>query len=253
MNSLQTPPSAPYLGAKLHGQVTHELGRRIVGGLYPPGSRLPNEEDLCLELGVSRSALREATKALAAKRLIESRPRIGTTVRAPVLWNTLDPDVLAWRCATLPDARFFAQLTEMREMIEPHGAALAARHRSAQQLAAMQSAYQRMADSATLEEWVEADLAFHSALLHASNNLLLIPLVAVIGSALETLLSQTARRATDFKIALPEHKRVLDAVAHQDANAAFHGMSLLLTDTRRRVPEWQDADIDSTTLLVAQG
>jgi DNA-binding FadR family transcriptional regulator len=249
------PPSTavtPYSGAKLHGQVTHELGRRIVGGLYPPGSRLPNEEDLCQELGVSRSALREATKALAAKRLIEARPRIGTTVRPPLSWNTLDPDVLAWRCATLPDAGFFSQLTEMREMIEPHGAALAARHRSPDQLAAIEAAYQRMADAATLEDWVAADLAFHSALLHASNNLLLIPLVAVIGSALETLLSQTARRATDFKIALPDHKRVLDAVAQQDPNAAFHGMSLLLTDTRRRVPEWQ---IGNTTdsMLAPQG
>ena len=212
-----------------------------MGGVYPPGTRLPNEEDLCLELGVSRSALREATKALAAKHLIESRPRIGTTVRAPLSWNTLDPDVLAWRCATLPDASFFSQLTEMREMIEPHGAALAARHRTPEQLVAIQAAYQRMADAATLESWVEADLAFHSALLHASNNLLLIPLVAVIGSALETLLSQTARRANDFKIGLPDHKRVLDAVVQQNANAAFHSMSLLLTDTRRRVPEWQNA------------
>jgi DNA-binding FadR family transcriptional regulator len=241
MSKPQATAVTPYSGAKLHGQVTHELGRRIVGGLYPPGSRLPNEEDLCQELGVSRSALREATKALAAKRLIEARPRIGTTVRPPLSWNTLDPDVLAWRCATLPDASFFSQLAEMREMIEPHGAALAARHRSAEQLSAIEAAYQRMADAATLEAWVEADLAFHSALLHASNNLLLIPLVAVIGSALETLLSQTAQRATDFKVALPEHKRVLDAVAQQNVSAAFHGMSLLLSDTRQRVPEWQTA------------
>ena len=62
----------------LHRQIIQELGSRIVGGRYPAGESLPNEEVLCAELQVSRTALREAVKVLGAKGLLDSRPRIGT-------------------------------------------------------------------------------------------------------------------------------------------------------------------------------
>jgi DNA-binding transcriptional regulator YhcF (GntR family) len=64
--------SATYTGRNLHGQVVNEMGRRVVGGVYPSGAVLPNEEQLCQELQVSRTALREAVKVLAAKGLLES-------------------------------------------------------------------------------------------------------------------------------------------------------------------------------------
>jgi len=157
-----------YIGRNLHAQVVHELGRRIVGGACVPGQALPNEEDLCRELGVSRTAIREAVKVLAAKGLVESRPRIGTRVRPTLAWNLLDPDVLAWRCATLPDPHFVQQLTEMREIIEPASAALAARNRTQAQLRRIEDAYAAMAASPTIDDWVGADLEFHSAILDAT-------------------------------------------------------------------------------------
>ncbi|MCX7279363.1 MAG: GntR family transcriptional regulator, partial [Burkholderiales bacterium] len=104
-----------YTGRNLHGQVVSELGKRIVSGIYPAEAVLPNEEQLCQELEVSRTALREAVKVLAAKGLLESRPRIGTRVRNRDLWNLLDPDILAWRCAIGADAEFLRHLTELRE------------------------------------------------------------------------------------------------------------------------------------------
>jgi DNA-binding FadR family transcriptional regulator len=96
-----------YAGRNLHGQVVNELGRRVVGGTYAAGALLPNEDHLCIELAVSRTALREAIKVSAAKGLLEPRPRIGTRVRTTEQWNLLDPDILAWRCATGADAKFF--------------------------------------------------------------------------------------------------------------------------------------------------
>ena len=224
-----------YSGRNLHGQVVHELGRRIVGGTCPPGQALPNEEELCRELGVSRTALRESVKVLAAKGLVESRPRIGTRVRANEEWNMLDPDVLAWRCATLPDAHFVLQLTEMREIIEPASAGLAARNRSQAQLRQIEDAYAAMAASGNIDEWVGADLQFHSAILDATNNPLLRPLAAMIGSALESLLGLSARKAGDFKVALPDHKQVLEAIRAQDSEAAQQRMASLLADTRARL------------------
>jgi len=224
-----------YIGRNLHGQVVHELGRRIVGGACTPGQALPNEEDLCRELGVSRTAIREAVKVLAAKGLVESRPRIGTRVRPTLAWNLLDPDVLAWRCATLPDPGFVLQLAEMREIIEPASAALAARNRTQAQLRRIEDAYAAMAASTTIDDWVEADLEFHSAILDATNNPLLLPLAAMIATALESLLSLSARKASNFKVALPDHGLVLDAIRQQDDDRAMQHMRKLLADTRARL------------------
>lgn len=221
-----------YSGRKLHGQVVQELGRRVASGAYAEEALLPNEDQLCQELHVSRTALREAVKVLAAKGLLEPRPRIGTRVRARALWNLLDPDVLAWRCAAGADAEFLRHLLELREIIEPAAAALAAASRSPEQLAAIASALQDMAQAPGLTQWVEADLAFHTAVLRATNNPLLMPLAAMVGSALESLLGLSARSAGDFKRGLPDHQKVLEAIARGDAPSALHRMASLLADTR---------------------
>lgn len=221
-----------YAGRNLHGQVVQELGRRVVGGVYAAGALLPNEEQLCSELAVSRTALREAVKVLAAKGLLEARPRIGTRVRTKDLWNLLDPDILAWRCATGADAEFLRHLTELREIIEPAAASLAASSRTEAQLLAISKAFHAMEKAQNISQWIEADLEFHTAILSATNNPLLMPLAAIIGSALESLLGVTARNANDFRLALPEHKKVFEAIQHGDSQSALHRMAGMLSDTR---------------------
>jgi DNA-binding FadR family transcriptional regulator len=221
-----------YTGRNLHGKVVNEMGRRVVSGGYVAGALLPNEEQLCRELQVSRTALREAVKVLAAKGLLEPRPRIGTRVRPRDQWNLLDPDILAWRCATGADAEFLRHLTELREIIEPAAASLAATSRSEEQLSAIASALNDMRDAPAIAQWIEADLAFHTAVLRATNNPLLMPLAAIIGSALESLLGVSARSAGDFKRGLPDHQKVFDAIESGDAQSALHRMAGLLSDTR---------------------
>src|ERR1041384_698122 len=81
----------------LHGAVVHDIGVRIVRGDLQPGDPLPTEEELGSQLAVSRTVLREAVKVLAAKRLVDSRPKTGTRVLDRSDWNLLDPDVLAWQ------------------------------------------------------------------------------------------------------------------------------------------------------------
>lgn len=224
--------TSTYTGRNLHGQVVNEMGRRVVSGTYPAGALLPNEEQLCQELQVSRTALREAVKVLAAKGLLESRPRIGTRVRSRDVWNLLDPDILAWRCATGADPEFLRHLTELREIIEPAAASLAAGSRSPEQLAAIGAALQAMENANDMAQWVEADLAFHTAILKGTNNPLLMPLAAIIGSALESLLSVTARSAGDFKRGLPDHQKVYAAIEAGNAQNALHRMAGMLSDTR---------------------
>lgn len=226
------PASHTYAGRKLHGQVVQELGRRVVSGSYPAGAVLPNEEQLCQGLQVSRTALREAVKVLAAKGLLEARPRTGTRVRPRDQWNLLDPDILAWRCATGADAEFLRHLTELREIIEPAAAALAANSRTPEQLAAIAAALQDMRQAPAIAQWIAADLAFHTAVLRATNNPLLMPLAAIIASALASLLGVTARSAGDFKRALPDHQKVFEAIESGDAQSALHRMAGMLSDTR---------------------
>ncbi len=94
--------SRTYSKRSRHGQVAHEIGIRIMSGELAIGATPPNEAEFSGRLNVSRTALRESIKVLAAKGLLESRPKIGTRVRPRAAWNMLDPDVLAWRLEALP-------------------------------------------------------------------------------------------------------------------------------------------------------
>src|SRR5881628_1717221 len=110
----------------LHGAVVHDVGVRILRGDLAPGDPLPNEDELSGELAVSRTVLREAIKVLAAKRLVESRPKTGTRVRERSDWNLLDPDVLAWHLEAGLTDKFLQNTLELRGLIEPGAARLAA-------------------------------------------------------------------------------------------------------------------------------
>src|SRR3546814_15925564 len=91
----QRGESRTFSRRNIHGQIAHEIGQRILRGDFPPGAVLPNEATFSVELKVSRTALREAIKVLAAKGLVDPRPKIGTRVRPRAHWNLPDPNQLA--------------------------------------------------------------------------------------------------------------------------------------------------------------
>lgn len=219
----------------LHSSVVQELGRRIVSGNLAPGEGLPREEVLAAQMNVSRTALREAMKVLTTKGLIESRQRTGARVREAIHWNQLDADVLAWRCASMPTDSFVDKLVEMRELIEPAAAAAAAKHRTAAQLADLKAAYAAMAAAQGLDDWAEADLAFHERLLHATNNELMVSLFSVISTALGTLFLLSARNADYFRAALPLHEKVYEAVRRRQADAARAAMLEMVSYSRDNI------------------
>jgi len=220
----------------LHGQIVHELGRQIVAGHYVPGAILPREDRLAEQLQVSRTALRESLRVLGSKGLIETRQKVGTRVRDASHWNLLDPDVLAWHGAALPNATFVEQLAEMRELVEPGAAALAARRRTDAQLACIRDAYDAMAAAGDMEAWAAADLRFHHAVLDATGNALLRPLFSVIETALGSYLLLSARKAdADFKYSLPRHASVYEAIAARDPHAARQAMLDMIADSRRNL------------------
>jgi DNA-binding FadR family transcriptional regulator len=216
----------------LHGQVVRELGSRIVAGDLKPGTVLPPEDALAESMQVSRNALREALKVLSAKGLIESRPKTGTRVRPAESWSQLDADVLSWRCASMPTDDFVEKLIEMRELIEPTAAAVAAQRRSAAQLAGIDRAYRQMDAARDTSEWAEADLDFHHAVLHATGNELMISLFSVIESVLGMFFVLSAQTAGDFKYSLPQHHKVLEAIRRKQPEAARRAMQAMITDSR---------------------
>ncbi|MFD2264076.1 FadR/GntR family transcriptional regulator [Lacibacterium aquatile] len=231
----QTAARRTYSKRSLHGQVAHDLGRRIIGGSYPEGSLLPNEEELSTELDVSRTALREAIKVLTAKGLIVSRPKIGTKVRPRGDWNMLDPDVLEWTIQTSDLTVFSRKLIEMRDMIEPAAAGLAARNHRPEQAVELVEAYRAMDASQTHQDWSAADLRFHQAMLSATGNELVGALGTLIETALITSFDYSARHARKPKESLILHRDVLDAILSRDPAAATQAMEVLLTDAREAI------------------
>jgi DNA-binding FadR family transcriptional regulator len=146
--------------------------------------------------------LREAIKVLAAKRLVESRPKTGTRVRPRRDWNLLDPDVLAWQIEAGPDANFLGQALELRRMIEPAAARLAAERATDDQIAALYRAYEEMtAAGDELDAFMEPDLRFHSLLLEACRNELLEHMSEIFTAVLSR--SWRTRRAASSRIRAP--------------------------------------------------
>jgi DNA-binding FadR family transcriptional regulator len=136
----------PRKGSKrVHGSIAHDLGVAILTGQYAPGDRLPGEIEFSEQLKVSRSAYREAVRILAAKGLVESRPKTGTRVSDRSRWNVLDPEVLGWSFASEPSEEFIRDLFELRMIVEPAAAELAAIRRNGADLARMGHALGEMA------------------------------------------------------------------------------------------------------------
>ncbi|WP_322083266.1 FadR/GntR family transcriptional regulator [Burkholderia sp. BCC1972] len=219
----------------LHGQTAFRLATAILRGDYPPESLLPREPDLMEMYGVSRTVMREALRTLTSKGLVESRPKVGTRVRPRRAWNLLDADLLDWYARVAPPLAFALKLQEMREMIEPYAAALAARTHTPEACDAIDGAARAMAAARNVDEWVRADLRFHLSVLEAGGNELLVPLGALIDRTLEAQLHLNARRADVYNASLAEHVAVSDAIRARDEDGARRAMATLLAVTRARI------------------
>ncbi|GGB90188.1 GntR family transcriptional regulator [Novosphingobium endophyticum] len=224
-------------GRRLHGAIAHKLGTDILSGKYVPGDILSGEVAFAEELNVSRSAYREAIQVLTAKGLVASRPKTGTRVLPRDRWNLLDPEVLGWAFAGEPDIEFVRNLFELRAIVEPAAARLAAQRRDKADLKAMKDALAAMRQhTLTTETGRAADRDFHSAILHATRNEALIALSASIGAAVNWTTQFKHRSPTLPRNPLPDHVRVYDAIVAEDPEAAAEAMNVLvdlaLEDTR---------------------
>jgi DNA-binding FadR family transcriptional regulator len=241
--------SQRYPHRNLHGQIVHTLGRRILSGEIRPGDAL----QAGTAMTASRTALREAIKVLAAKGLVEAKPKIGTRVTPRESWNLLDPDVMAWQHDGLPRPRFLKKLTEVRAVIEPQAAAFAAERADAAALQALSSAFDDMASAsaapgaARVDAFVEADMRFHLIILRASGNDLLEQMARVVYSALVVSFQTTTRLPGSAERALPKHRAILKAILARQPARAHAAMESLIAETAREIGQLPDGDENGAT------
>lgn len=221
-----------------HDLVTHGIGQSIMQGRFPVGSILPGDAELMELFGVSRTALREALKTLAAKGLIESKTKVGTKVRDRNSWNMFDADILEWHLELGVDAQFLGWLFEIRQTLEPLACATAAMRRTPEQLEAMDRALLAMYQcEKSRQGFTKADLAFHQAILEASGNPFLQSIGSVIGAALAASFSISSPVSSDdqFKRVMRQHQAVFDAIKEGNSADASDAMSALILQAAERV------------------
>jgi GntR family transcriptional repressor for pyruvate dehydrogenase complex len=218
---------------RLYEQIVDQVEKRILSGELNPGDKLPPERELVKQFGVSRTAVREAIKALSQKGLIAVYPGRGTFVidsTSSAVRHSLDMLIKVGGKDGVTD------LVEVREILEPEIAALAANRATEEQIMTIQETVATMENA--MEDpntFVEADLDFHLALAQATNNAL-IP--ALIDSLID-LLRQHRMRAAAVEGALqrgqPFHKLIIDAIRRKDEDSAREAMRAHLKQIRQEM------------------
>ncbi|MFI7129404.1 FadR/GntR family transcriptional regulator [Nonomuraea sp. NPDC050153] len=210
-----------------HDRVVSSLGAAIVTGDIAPDEDL-DVAALQERFGVSRTAVREALRVLAAKGLVGARPRRGTFVAPREQWALLDADVLRWRFADRVDERFLDELGEVRLTVEPAVARMAALRRTDRDLADLEDALTAMREAVgrPAGEQVEADLAFHHALLRAAHNELMAQMATAIEAGLR--LRDQFVHTTLTSESTDKHAEVLLAVRRQRPKGAEAAMRALI-------------------------
>ena len=222
-----------YPNERLHGQLVHDLGARIVGHQFVSGQSIPTEDELVAQTGASRTAVREAAKVLAGKGLLVSRTSAGTRVQEERHWSLLDADVMAWRYESNPTLKQLEDLAGLRIALEPEAARVAAECQDLAALARVSEAFSDMrANMRDLDAFIQADLRFHQAIFEASGNELLIHLHSTMSVAMSAVRQVHTRSLRRNRQTLPDHERVLLALRGGNAGEAAAVMRSLVEGAR---------------------
>jgi DNA-binding FadR family transcriptional regulator len=220
----------------LHRRVAAGLGGRIVRGEIGEGETLPNEAALGAELGVSRTVVREAVKVLAARRLLEVRPKTGTRVRPRREWNMLDPEVLEWQFSGEAAPAALQDLLEVRRVIEPAAARLAAERARPEELRELERAWDGMVEATgRAGSSVDPDLRFHLGVLAATHNAFMRSFGWLIQAVLRSSFRLTSADRAAYLRSVEQHRKVLGAIRGGDASRAEVSMRELLESTAEDV------------------
>lgn len=222
--------------SRIHA-VLETLGREIAQGVIPDGAVLPPEHDLEHRFGVGRGVVREVIKTLSGKGLVSVRPRHGTHVLPQRDWSLLDRDVLNWLVGQdKPDHALLLAIQEVRSIIEPAAAELAAIRATGKDRQMINAAIRAMEASDSQSTATAADKAFHLAVLDATHN----PVLQGFRGAIDTILSAVFVVAVDsvdgwFDDNLSNHAATARAIEEGDARKARKAMERVIGLTQSKL------------------
>lgn len=215
----------------------------ISSGRISPGDRMPPEQELATMLGISRSSLREAVKALSQARVLDVRRGDGTYV------TSLEPELLLSGLSFVVDLMqdsTLIEVFEVRKLLEPAATALAAKRISDEQVNTLRESLAEMRTAHDPEELVMRDFEFHAQVAAATGN-------SSLCSILEAL-STRALRARIWRasvsgmktMTLSQHALILEALADRDAVLARSAATIHVSESERWLKEYLGATLDSS-------
>jgi DNA-binding FadR family transcriptional regulator len=228
MNKSVSAPEQTKQRQSLNHRLASEIGAEIVSGRLSVGSLIPSEPELCARFGVSRTVVREAVKLLCSKGLLQTGSGTGTWVLPTSEWNFLDPVVFGWVRDSDDSDRAIGHLFAFRNAVEPAAAAEAARNANLQQLYALESALELMETAKDdFGKWIEGDVAFHTALYIASNNVFMAPLANLFREYFRMSFKVSSSHL-HHQHCLQEHRDVFAAIRSRNPEAAEQAVRVLL-------------------------
>ena len=216
-NTLQTMYK-PIKTGRIYENIAEQIELQILSGNLSPGDKFPSERELGEQFKVSRTAVREAMKTLRQRGLVEIHPGRGTFV--------IDSTSQAMRHSLglvikLEHLEGTQNLVQVREILEPEIAALAAKHATPKNILAMSEAIAAMDNAGDdMDDFIEGDLDFHLALAEGTQNDFILVLIDALVEVLRELRRLTSQTPGGLERAQYHHKRILEAVEHRDANKA---------------------------------
>ncbi|WP_421853640.1 FadR/GntR family transcriptional regulator [Oricola sp.] len=218
----------------LHLRVASRIAREIEGGSFKPGDKLPSEHELARVFDVSRNVIREAIACLRSDGVVDSRQGVGAFVTGPEHHQTIRID-----SSLLAEADNLKGLFELRSILEIDAAGLAARRRDDAQLANIATALENMSGN---EKWseggIDADLDFHRSVAIATGNAYIVKFLTFLAQQMRK--SIVAARESNplediVETTIDEHKRIYDAIAAGDPDAARSAMRAHISGAATRL------------------
>ena len=219
---------------RLYQQIADDIERLILEGTFPPESRLPSELELALQYGVSRNVVREALKSLKELGLVSIRTGSGTYVRRPTM-KPVSEALNRFVRHSLPDFSL-AHFYEIRRMVEPDSASLAAQRADEEDIAAIQATLRMMdINKDDLEAWSCADLEFHRTIAAATHNPLIRSLIDALIDPLRVVIAAGHAEPYGTRAGLEAHTRIANAIQTRDRATAYSAMLEHLNDSEQRI------------------
>lgn len=219
--------------------ISETLGREIVDGAHVAGAVF-TLESLQQRFGVSRTVARDSVKVLESHGLLYSKRRIGLVVTAAEHWDVMSPAVISWRLASAAAREAFIELTQLRIAVETEAAALAATGRTevqAHQMLDLAATMRRLGESEQLNEFIQADIAFHRLMLRAGGNSMFAALAEVVAEVLTGRTKHGLMPTRPMPEALDAHDGVARAIADKDPREARRYMEILVDEVRSALEE----------------